>query len=52
MALSAGIRTFPFQIAVNTIFLVIWGEHGFTELTGIVSLEDFVEPRGHVKSMT
>ncbi len=40
----AGIRTFPFQIAVKyNIPLVIWGEHGFAELTGIVSLEDFVE---------
>ena len=40
----AGIRTFPFQIAVKyNIPLVVWGEHGFAELTGIVSLEDFVE---------
>ena len=23
--------------------LIIWGEHGFAELTGVVSLEDFVE---------
>lgn len=40
----AGIRTFPFQIAVkyNTP-LVILGEHGFAELTGLVSLEDLVE---------
>jgi len=40
----AGIRTFPFQIAVQyNIPLIVWGEHGFAELTGIVSLEDFVE---------
>jgi len=40
----AGIRTYPFQVAVaRNIPLIIWGEHGFAELTGIVSLEDFVE---------
>jgi len=40
----AGIRTFPFQVAVEkNIPLIIWGEHGFAELTGVVSLEDFVE---------
>ncbi len=40
----AGIRTFPFQVAVQyNIPLIVWGEHGFAELTGIVSLEDFVE---------
>ena len=40
----AGIRTFPFQVATQyNIPLIIWGEHGFAELTGIVSLEDFVE---------
>jgi N-acetyl sugar amidotransferase len=40
----AGIRTVPFQAAVQyNIPLIIWGEHGFAELTGIVSLEDFVE---------
>lgn len=40
----AGIRTFPFQLAVKyNIPLIVWGEHGFAELTGIVSLEDFVE---------
>jgi N-acetyl sugar amidotransferase len=40
----AGIRTVPFQVAVqHNIPLIIWGEHGFAELTGIVSLEDFVE---------
>ena len=40
----AGIRTYPFQVAVErNIPLIVWGEHGFAELTGIVSLEDFVE---------
>lgn len=40
----AGIRTVPFQEAVaRNIPLIVWGEHGFAELTGIVSLEDFVE---------
>lgn len=40
----AGIRTFPIQIAVKyNIPLMVWGEHGFAELTGLVTLEDFVE---------
>jgi N-acetyl sugar amidotransferase len=40
----AGIMTLPFRIAVEkNIPLIFWGEHGFAELTGIVSLEDFVE---------
>ena len=40
----AGIQTVPFQVAVEkNIPFIIWGEHGFAELTGIVSLEDFVE---------
>lgn len=40
----AGIYTYPTQVAVQyNIPLVVWGEHGFAELTGIVSLEDFVE---------
>jgi len=40
----AGIRTLPFQVAVHyNIPLIVWGEHGFAELTGLVSLEDFVE---------
>jgi N-acetyl sugar amidotransferase len=40
----AGIRTFPIQIAVKyNNPLMIWGEHGFAELTGLVTLEDFVE---------
>lgn len=40
----AGIRTLPFQVAVQMdIPLIIWGEHGFAELTGLVTLEDMVE---------
>lgn len=40
----AGIRTLPFQVAVKyNIPLIVWGEHGFGELTGVVTLEDFVE---------
>jgi len=40
----AGIRTLPFQVAVKfKIPLIVWGEHGFAELTGLVTLEDMVE---------
>ena len=40
----AGIKTLPFKVAAEkNIPLIIWGEHGFAELTGIVSLEDMVE---------
>lgn len=40
----AGIRTLPFQVAVQyNIPLIIWGEHGFAELTGMFTLEDMVE---------
>ena len=40
----AGITGYPFQVAVQyNIPLIVWGEHGFAELTGMVSLEDFVE---------
>jgi N-acetyl sugar amidotransferase len=40
----AGIRTLPFQVAVKyRIPLIVWGEHGFAELTGLVTLEDMVE---------
>lgn len=40
----AGIRTLPFKVAVEkNIPLIVWGEHGFAELTGIVSLKDYVE---------
>lgn len=40
----AGIYTYPIQVAVKyNIPWIVWGEHGFAELTGIVSLQDFVE---------
>lgn len=40
----AGIRTVPFQVAVKyNIPLIIWGEHGFAELTGMFTLDDMVE---------
>lgn len=40
----AGIKTVPFQIAVrHRIPLIIWGEHGFAELTGMFTLDDLVE---------
>lgn len=40
----AGIMTLPCRVAVEkNIPFIFWGEHGFAELTGIVSLEDFVE---------
>ncbi len=40
----AGIFTFPFQIAVKyRIPLVIWGEHGYSEMTGMFRLEDIPE---------
>jgi N-acetyl sugar amidotransferase len=40
----AGIMTWPFQVAKQYgIDLLVWGEHGFAELTGMVSLNDFVE---------
>ena len=40
----AGIKTLPFKIAVEkNIPLIIWGEHSFAEMTGMVSLKDFVE---------
>lgn len=40
----AGIMTLPFKVAVEkNIPIIIWGEHGFAELTGIVSLKEFVE---------
>ncbi|MEW6219299.1 MAG: N-acetyl sugar amidotransferase [Thermodesulfobacteriota bacterium] len=40
----AGIMTFPIQIAVRyKIPLMIWGEEGFTELTGMFNQDDMVE---------
>ena len=39
-----GIYTFPFQVAVEKhIPLILWGEHGNSEMTGMVSLEDMPE---------
>ena len=39
-----GIYTFPFQVAVEkNIPLILWGEHGNSEMTGMVSLEDMPE---------
>jgi N-acetyl sugar amidotransferase len=40
----AGIMTFPIQAAVMyNIPLVVWGEHGFAELTGMFNMQDMVE---------
>ncbi len=40
----AGIYTAPMIIAVRmNIPLVFWGEHGFTDLSGMYSMHDFVE---------
>jgi N-acetyl sugar amidotransferase len=40
----AGIMTFPIQIAVKyKIPLMIWGEEGFSELTGMFNQDDMVE---------
>ena len=40
----AGITTFPIQASVQyDIPLVIWGEEGFSELTGMYNLDDEVE---------
>lgn len=40
----AGIMTFPIQAAVMyDIPLIIWGEEGFSELTGMHNQDDFVE---------
>ncbi|MBI2113118.1 MAG: N-acetyl sugar amidotransferase [Candidatus Wildermuthbacteria bacterium] len=40
----AGIMTFPIQIAVQKdIPLIVWGEHGFAELTGMFNQDDMVE---------
>lgn len=39
-----GIFTFPFQVAVKwNIPLILWGEHGFAEMTGMFRLEDLPE---------
>ena len=40
----AGITTFPIQMAVKyQIPFIVWGEEGFSELTGMFQLDDFVE---------
>ncbi|MGE0254663.1 MAG: N-acetyl sugar amidotransferase [Alphaproteobacteria bacterium] len=40
----AGIMTFPIRAAVQyDIPLVVWGEHGFSELVGMHNYDDFVE---------
>jgi N-acetyl sugar amidotransferase len=39
-----GIFTHPIQIAVKfKVPLIIWGEHGYTDLGGMHSMDDFVE---------
>lgn len=39
-----GIFTYPVQVAVKErIPLIIWGEHGFTDLAGMYSLNDRIE---------
>src|SRR3989344_933246 len=40
----AGIFTYPVQMAVNyKVPLIIWGEHGYTDLGGMYSMDDFPE---------
>jgi N-acetyl sugar amidotransferase len=40
----AGIMTFPIRTAVQyDVPLVVWGEHGFSELVGMHNYDDFVE---------
>ncbi len=40
----AGIMTFPIQVAVQyKIPLMVWGEEGFSELTGMFNQDDMVE---------
>jgi len=40
----SGINTLPFQAAVqHGIPLIIWGEHGYSEVTGMFRLEDIPE---------
>ena len=39
-----GIYTYPIQIAVKmNIPLIIWGEHGYTDLGGMFSMNDLIE---------
>lgn len=40
----AGIFTYPVQVAVKmNIPLIIWGEHGYTDLGGMFSMKDLIE---------
>jgi N-acetyl sugar amidotransferase len=40
----AGIFTYPVQVAVQmNIPLIVWGEHGFTDLGGMFSMNDLIE---------
>tara|TARA_Y100000748_G_scaffold237189_1_gene201221 strand:+ start:1143 stop:2390 length:1248 start_codon:yes stop_codon:yes gene_type:complete len=40
----AGIQTYPMQMAVKfNIPLIIWGEEGFSELTGMFNQDDMIE---------
>ena len=40
----AGIFTYPVRIAVeHKVPLIIWGEHGYTDLAGMYSMYDFIE---------
>jgi N-acetyl sugar amidotransferase len=40
----AGINTYPIRVAIqNKVPLMIWGEHGFMDLGGMHSYNDFVE---------
>ncbi|MBL8806891.1 MAG: N-acetyl sugar amidotransferase [Rhodospirillales bacterium] len=40
----AGIMTFPIRTAVQyDVPLIVWGEHGFSELVGMHNYDDFVE---------
>lgn len=40
----AGIMTFPIRAAVQyDVPLIVWGEHGFSELVGMHNYDDFVE---------
>lgn len=39
-----GIFTYPVRVAVEMkVPLIIWGEHGYTDLAGMYSMHDFVE---------
>lgn len=39
-----GIFTYPVRIAVeHKVPLILWGEHGYTDLAGMYSMNDFVE---------